>query len=366
MRVSNIIENNNEIKFTLNGVDKSIANAIRRVILSDIDCIGMLTTPKEKCDVDVIHNTCRFNNEIIKQRLSCIPVHITDMDTPIDQLQIELDVKNDTSDFKDVTTEDIKIKNTSTGSYLSKDEVLNIFPPNSQTGYYILISRLRPSVSTETTGERLAFTSKLSKVNASVNSMFNVVSNCSYGNTINTEEVNKQLKLKEQELKDGGMNRDNIAFELENWKILDAQRIYLDDSFDFIIKSIGVFSCKDIFHKACDKLINKMQSLYNLFDTDSIKIINTSSTIKNGFDAILQNEDYTLGMILQYLMHVNYYEGANTMTFCGCKKLHPHDSYIMLRVGYSDEETEKDTLINNAKEVLQKGMQIFTELKTML
>ena len=37
--------------------------------------------------------------------------------------------------------------------------------------------------------------------------------------------------------------------------------------------------------------------------------------ISNWDDAILQNEDYTLGMILQYLMHVNYYEGANTMTF---------------------------------------------------
>ena len=36
------------------------------------------TFPHEKNKANIEINTTRFNNEIIKQRLSCIPIHITD------------------------------------------------------------------------------------------------------------------------------------------------------------------------------------------------------------------------------------------------------------------------------------------------
>ena len=98
----------------------------------------MRTMPVDKCDVNISKNTCRFNNEIIKQRLSCIPVHITDMNTPIEQLELQVDVCNNTDDFMYVTTEHIKILNTVTDKYLSSEDVLEIFPPNPQTGHFII------------------------------------------------------------------------------------------------------------------------------------------------------------------------------------------------------------------------------------
>ena len=85
MKVANVVESDYTTTFTLSGVDKRIANALRRIILSEIRCVAMRTMPVDKCDVNISKNTCRFNNEIIKQRLSCIPVHITDMITPINQ-----------------------------------------------------------------------------------------------------------------------------------------------------------------------------------------------------------------------------------------------------------------------------------------
>ena len=187
MKVSNKVENTDQLSFVLSGVDTSIANGIRRVILSDIPTVGIVTTPLSENTVNITYNSTRFNNEVIKQRLSCLPIHITDLSMPLEQLEIELDVENETNDYMYVTTEDIKIKNKDTGSYLSKDDTRSIFPSNPQTGYYIDIVRLRPRLSPETPGERLAFTATMTIVIASVNSMFNVVSTCSYGNTIHVD-----------------------------------------------------------------------------------------------------------------------------------------------------------------------------------
>ena len=365
MKITNIIENNNDIKFTLSDTDKSIANALRRIILSEILCVGIRTMPHEKCDVSITTNTCRFNNEIIKQRLSCIPIHITDMNTPIEQLQLELDVCNNTDTFKYVTTQDIKILNKSTDKYLSEEDVRNIFPPNPQTGHYIIITRLRPRLSTDTNGEHIAFTSKLSFVDATENSMFNIVSTCCYGNTPDNDEIKVKQKIKEQELKDDDITDENAVFEINDWKIHNAQRIFIPDSFDFNVRTVGVYSNREVLRLGCEQLSKKIERLINLFDNDSIKIEESQSTLKNGYDIQLEGEDYTIGMVIQHLLYTNYYEGDNQIiNFCAAKKIHPHDSYIVIKIGYK-EETSRTHTIEIMKTILQQANEIFTKLREM-
>ena len=65
--------------FTLSGVNVSLANALRRTILTDIPLVVFRTSPNEQNKCNIITNTSRLNNEIIKQRLSCIPIHIKDV-----------------------------------------------------------------------------------------------------------------------------------------------------------------------------------------------------------------------------------------------------------------------------------------------
>ena len=64
--------------FTIENANVSIANALRRTILSDINCVVM-DTSLEKKDIKIFKNTTRFNNEILKQRLGSIPIHIKDL-----------------------------------------------------------------------------------------------------------------------------------------------------------------------------------------------------------------------------------------------------------------------------------------------
>ena len=77
-KIDHFVEEDNTLTFTLSGVDVCFANAIRRTILSDIPQIVFKTSPHEENKANIIANTTRLNNEIIKQRLSCIPIHIND------------------------------------------------------------------------------------------------------------------------------------------------------------------------------------------------------------------------------------------------------------------------------------------------
>ena len=51
---------------------------VRRIIIAGIPTIVIRTMPHENNDVDIEINTTRLNNEILKQRISCIPIHIGD------------------------------------------------------------------------------------------------------------------------------------------------------------------------------------------------------------------------------------------------------------------------------------------------
>ena len=185
-RITNISESNNILNFTLSNVDVSIANAIRRTLLSNIPCIVFKTIPYNDSKININVNTTNFNNEFIKQRLSCIPIHIDDMDFPIDDYRLEIDVQNETDEVIYVTTEDFKIKNIKLNNYLANETVKKIFPPDNLTGRFIDFVRLNPKVNTTIPGGHLKLECDFSIGTASEEGMFNVV-NSKNGTAYNAE-----------------------------------------------------------------------------------------------------------------------------------------------------------------------------------
>jgi DNA-directed RNA polymerase alpha subunit len=75
-KISNRVNNLDKLTFTLENVDVSVANALRRIILSEIDTFILKTSPYTENRANIITNTSKMNNEILKQRLSSIPIHI--------------------------------------------------------------------------------------------------------------------------------------------------------------------------------------------------------------------------------------------------------------------------------------------------
>jgi len=333
--LSNISEVGDVYTFTLNNINVSLANAIRRTILSDIPTLVFYTETYEDNQCTILVNTTRLHNEILKQRLSCIPIHETDLNILPGTYILDLDMQNNTDEKIIVTTEHFRIRNKTNGNYLSKDEQRRIFPANRKTQQYIDFARIRPRIGDTIPGEHIKLIAEFSVHTAKDNSMFNVVSKCSYGNTPDMKKVDEVWEEHEQKLRSEQLSADEVEFEKKNFYLLDAQRYFVSDSFDFVVQTLGVFDNKDIVRKACSILHDKLINMIQLIDSDSVPINNSETTMDYSFDIILENEDYTIGKVLEYLLYEKYYVTEKIFTYCGFKKFHPHNLDSTIRIAYS-------------------------------
>jgi DNA-directed RNA polymerase I and III subunit RPAC1 len=126
-KIQTLIEEDEILKFTITNIDISIANSLRRIILSEIPLFVFKAFPHDQNNINIISNTCKLHNEIIKQRLGCIPIHIDDDEFPYKDYIVELDEINNDSTIKFVTSESFKIKNINNGKYLSDQQVKKNF-----------------------------------------------------------------------------------------------------------------------------------------------------------------------------------------------------------------------------------------------
>ena len=335
--ISNVRTENGFLKFSLLDCNMSIANALRRIIISDIPTFVFRTYPYSENKAEITHNTTRFHNEIIKQRLSCIPIHIDDMDFPYKDYIVEVDVKNDTDNILYVTTKDFKIKNIKTDVYSDESAVRAIFPPSAITGDYIEFARLQPKLSENIDGERLTLRCGLDIGMASQDGAFNFISTCAYECTPDIQKANEVWKDKEAVMKKSNVSEAEIEFEKKNWFLLEAKRYYQSNSYDFTIESVGVFENIEIVIKACEIMISKCEKLLENLQHGKVTILPSETTLKNGFDITLVNEDYTLGKVIEFYLYQQNFIADKTLSFCGFRKPHPHATESIIRVAFHNE-----------------------------
>jgi len=354
------------LQFTLSGVNVSLANSLRRAILSDIPTVVFKTTPYEENKVNITANTSRLNNEIIKQRISCIPIHIDDYKSvPLTNYLVEVNVENLTDSIIFVTTKDFAIKDKTTGKYLDEKTTREIFPACDETGYFIDFVRLRPRISDEIPGEKLQLTAELSIGTAKDDGMFNVVSTCSYGFTVDQDKQDTELAKKIQLWRDEGKKQDEIDFEAKNWKLLEGLRVTKPDSFDFTIQTVGVYDNVMLVMKACEILGTKLREIFNQIESDNLKIEKSKSTIPNSYDITLENEDYTIGKVLEYLLYSKFYENTKLLSYCGFKKLHPHDSDSIIRIAYN-EAVDMNTIKKHLAECINDAVGVYQRIMRLM
>ncbi len=336
-RITNMMEDNGFLKFTLVDCNMSIANALRRIIISDIPTFVFRTFPYSENKAEIIHNTTRLHNEIIKQRLSCIPIHITDMDFPYKDYIIEVDVKNDTDSILYVTTKDFKIKNIKTDVYSNESAVRAIFPPSALSGDYIEFARLQPKLSENIDGERLTLRCGLDIGMASQDGAFNVISTCAYECTPDESKALEVWKDIAAAMKKSDKTDEEIEFEKRNWFLLEAKRYYQPNSYDFTIETVGVFENNEIVLKACEIMISKCEKFLGNLQHGKVAIVPSETTLKNGFDVTLVNEDYTLGKVIEFYLYQQNFIADKTLSFCGFRKPHPHATDSIIRVAFHNE-----------------------------
>ena len=351
------------LTFTISNLNVSLANALRRTILSQIPIVVIRSRPYEKNDVTIHINTTRLNNEILKQRLSCIPIYIRDQlsEEELKEYEIVIDKKNTSDVIEFITTEDFKIMHR--GKELADDVVHKIFPPDTFTKDYILFARLRPKISNDLPGEELKLTAKLSIGNAQENSMFNVASTCSYRMTPDIPRQNDIWDEKASQLEKKGVTGEDIEFEKKNWFLDEGKRIYLKDSFDFILETLGIFSNTELI-KIAIKILNKKLSVFKTqIENDTFPIKHHQGTTPNSFDLTLQNESYTLGKVLEFILYYDYFITDKTLSYVGFLKKHPHDDDSIIRMAFKEDVDTFQRPLHYLDNAIQKAQQIFSAIE---
>lgn len=369
--IKNFTEHSDVLQFTLHDVEVCFANALRRTILSDIPIVVIETSTYENNQCNILVNTSRLHNEILKQRLSSIPIHSNVLRDTEDEkglpgnYELVVDVLNDSDNIIYVTTEDFKLKDKKTNTILTKDEqeklFPGLFPKNVQTQSYIDFVRLRPKMGENIMGEQLSLTADFSIDIAKSNSMYNVVSKCSYGNTPDKDKIMSIWDKLEKKLISEGETNEDIKFKKTNFNLLDSQRQYIDNSFDFIIQTIGIYDNKDIVRKACAVLQNKFIDIIQLIDSGTMPVYTSETTMEHCYDIHLEEEDYTIGKVLEYILYTKYYEKQQTLSFCGFKKFHPHDTKSIIRIAFKDKK-DKSVVNQYLRDSCVDAQQIFKDI----
>lgn len=379
VKIESVKETDGKMTFTISNVDVSYVNGLRRIILSDIPIICFKTTPYEENKAKIYINTSRLNNEIVKQRLSCIPICLKDFvnfdelsqKNPMADYQLEIDVENNTDTTMIVTSKDFKILNISSNKYVDEGHLRKIFPsyipPNGNGEYYIDFLRLRPKFSDEIPGERIKLSCEFSIGTAGEDATFNVVGTCSYGFTVDEVSSAEQLEIRKQKWKDENKKEEEIKFLATNWKLLEGKRYVIKNSFDFVIESIGIYDNETILVKACNILLKRLEDLlYILDDTEMYKP--SDSTLDNCYDIRLENEDYTVGNIINHELYTMFYNVSQPIiNYVGFKKMHPHDEHSIIRVAVNASHEVGDVktmVIKSVESAIKTVEQIKSKFKS--
>ena len=319
--ISNYREENNVLRFTVQNISVSMANGLRRIMLSDIPTLCLKMKPG---GLDT-KNTSQFNTEILDIRLKCLPIHFENAFDPdqvvfdeVKNYEIRLDKENKTDDPLYVNTDHFKI-------FANHTEVLEpkIHFGRFEKKFAATIVRLRPN-------EAINLTCSLEfrAVNHSMaepDSAFNVVSTCAYQFTPETDKA--ILETAWQKFQPTNLTKTEMKVRRKDWDLLDAKRIYKEKSFDFIIESVGTYHNAFIFLKA----IKVLQAQLKEVNVDAFTS-NENTTIDNCYELVLLKNGYTVGKVLE-----QHLQNTPDLTYCGFLKPHPHDPKSILRIAFVKE-----------------------------
>lgn len=371
------------LTFNIDNFDCSFANAIRRIILGEVATVGFRTEYGRESDIKIRKNTSALHNEFLSHRLSLIPVHYNykkfdDFDP--NKYEFVLQKKNNTSKTIDVTTADIVVRDITKepAIILSDDMTRSLFPPDPITNDYILINRLKPSKSgIGDEGEELDISMRATMGIGNEHASFCPTCIAVFSNRrdeVKVEEAFKELiDKKNAERKGNPLNKLEIAKERQSFNVLDADRHFMVDekgepnAFKFTIESDGripshiiLLNALDIFKK---NLVNLAQEVK---DDKKVEIYN-SDCIMNSYDVAFEDEDYTMGYLIQDYIYKLYKDVENpVVNYIASNVPHPLENKLVFRVGMVEKNTKTEAIRNLISNTCQEIINEISKLRVQV
>ncbi|AUF82342.1 DNA-directed RNA polymerase subunit Rpb3/Rpb11 [Tetraselmis virus 1] len=317
------------LEFTIQDVDISLVNGIRRSIIMDVPTVSFKFDSVDplKQDVKVLHNTGNLHNEIIGERIGLIPLNLSKnqmIDYNPASWRYELDVTNKGTRPLDVTTKDISIVPLD-----ASDEVLNpenIFKPDPLSKRYPIITTLMPPK--HGVNQRLSFEALTSFGKGTEHARYSPVSVCAFMPVVD-EEAAKQERIKRD---------DKRSFDA-----LDAKRMILKDNkgkpkaFNFFLESACGMSPEEIIESGIELLSSRLRKLSD--DIDGPRVIDVPRQTDSPVDIYslkLNEETDTVGSILQMELLDN-----KITDFAGYYIPHQLETSIVIRMRIIENKTPR-------------------------
>jgi len=315
--------------FEIHDVDISIINGIRRVILTDIPIPGIIG--EDDPTVQIIKSNGPLHNEILAHRIGLIPVCLTEEEIENyedNSINIELNLTNNTINMMNITTSDIK------GTYndkdISKSDLEKMFPVNEVSKRGILITRLRSN-------ETLHFKASVVKKTARFNAAFCPVSLANF------------------------FNIQDPVLAAKKDSILDKERAFYTNKFgeanvvQFEIESINnLIGPKYLIIKSIEIIINKFEDFIANIVSEGLGFngvtLKQFDQLENTYEFNIQNEDDTIGNIIQSIIHNKYVRSEKKIkddincSYIGYICPHPLKTELIVRVTL-ENQTDPKTFI---------------------
>jgi len=347
------------LKFDLSNCSSSFVNAIRRSIITDVETISFNTEDYENSDLKIIENTTSLHNEFILHRMGLIPIYSDNVATyNPDTYKFTLKKENKTQNIIDVTTNDIQVLNLETNELEDSEK---FFPKNEITGDHILIVKLKPNPNGE--GQKIHMEGKSSKGVGSTHIRFSPVSNVLFINKQDPEKVNSEFSNYIQVLQQQNgvtFNEAETKKLAKRFQIEKAERLFYTDEnndpnvFEFVIETCGVLKPHRILIESLSAVESRLKNFITEIENSlsgkpsNIKIKDSESVMK-AFDIIIQNENHTLGNLVQSYINKDY---KDQNIFVGYMNPHPLKKEIFFRIKSDDINTVKDIIVTTTSKLI--------------
>jgi DNA-directed RNA polymerase subunit L len=352
-------------RFILENTNTTIANTLRRLILTETRSAGFRADLTDRANPGVVirKNTSAIFNEMLAHRLTLVPLGVRNLDS-FDPKRYEclLHIKNEvrgpiTADtLRHVTASDFRVRERQEdGSFteLGAPGSEALFPVDPITKQSSLLVTLRPQWNPEQPEEEVDLTAYPVIGRGREFMGFSPVSQCSFENTRDEDPVRQERFFTEwlaafKKVADPtSLSAEQVGTFRQEWMTLGVQRCFLVDdrgepnSFTFTVESVGVRPVPDIVAegiRAAVELVAPYADSEKTADELGLTVQPVDSRM-NGVDMLFEGQEHTLGNLLQTLITEEYLdrEAADSpITFVGYKVRHPLHRVMTLRLGIRD------------------------------
>ena len=332
-----------ELEFIIQDIDVGYANALRRIILSEIPNVAA-----DVADIKVLENTSSMHNEFLSKRISLTPLCFDEDEiesfnaTMASKYKFVINKKGSASASaaaNHVTSADIAIFDEA-GQPYPEAFVKKIFPVDSITKDPILLAWLK-------TGEtiHLEFTAKRGV--ALTHTQWCPVSTCTYRNTLDDAKVDVARAAVQ-----GATSAEINKFEtLDKYRLFKVNAFGEPSSFTFRIESECNMKPFYMVKRGLEILKAKVMAIVS---KTVVEVIHKESNL---YALNVPNEDHTMGNLLQVSMYNNYVRKNVIIDFVGYFQPHPLDPNIIFKIRFFNDVTDvKNDFLNGAMRLTAAGI----------